>query len=318
MMLPKVIRYGLVFLIIASLNFIIPRMMPGDPLMHLLGESCLLSETTLAQYQKELGLDRPLRRQYCDYWRRLVQGDLGYSYHFQAKVSALILSRIPWTLGLTGIAVILGLLGGGFLGARAGWEPQKRTVSLSTGFWSVVYCTPSYLTGLILLYLFAYHWPLLPLKGFYETGSWIDRLRHGLLPILVLTFNYTARNYLIMRGSVIQERMKPYVWYARAKGLQRSEILWRHVVKNAALPLLTLVALDFGFIFSGTLFVETVFSLNGMGTLIYEALLSRDYPVLQGALLVITVMTIIANMGADIGYGMLAPRSRGERGLNNA
>ena len=131
--------------------------------------------------------------------------------------------------------------------------------------------------------------------------------------MLSLALFLASRNYIVMRGSVIQEKDKPYVLFARAKGLYGLRILFHHVFKNAILPLVTLVALDFGFIFSGALFVEIVFSLNGMGTLIFDALLARDYPVLQGCFLIITVMVIGVNFAVDILYSVIDPRVRWQK-----
>ena len=131
-----------------------------------------------------------------------------------------------------------------------------------------------------------------------------------MLPILVMTLFSLSRNYMIMRGSVIQEKSNLYAAYARAKGLYDEEILFRHIFRNALLPIITLLALDFGFILSGALFIEIVFSMNGMGNLIYDALISRDYPVLQGSFLVITLMVVLFNLLADLLYSHIDPRVR--------
>ena len=138
----------------------------------------------------------------------------------------------------------------------------------------------------------------------------MDIAHHLFLPILVMTLFSLSRNYMIMRGSVLQEKNSLYAAFARAKGLYDDEVLFRHVFKNALLPIITLLALDFGFILSGALFVEIVFSMNGMGNLIYDALLSRDYPVLQGSFLIITLMVVSANLLADLLYSRLDPRVR--------
>ena len=174
----------------------------------------------------------------------------------------------------------------------------------------MVYATPPFFLALILLYVFAVEYPVFPLKGFYTTGTWTDVLKHLTLPATALTLFSASRNFMIMRGSVLQEKKRLYVDYARAKGLLGASVLFKHVFQNASPPLVTLIALDFGFIFSGALFVEIIFSMNGMGTLIFDALMSRDYPVLQGSFLVITFMVIAANCVADLLYGWIDPRVR--------
>jgi peptide/nickel transport system permease protein len=306
----KAARYILAVFIIASLNFIIPRAMPGDPITNLLGEDFLVSEEDVKELKAQLGLDKPLATQFLSYWRDILRFDLGYSYHYNARVSALIFSRMKWTLLLVGPAVILGAVIGTLLGAFSGWYKNKLKNKITTSFFLTVYSTPPYFLSIILLYLFSFKLNLTPLKGFYTYGGFLDILSHLLLPCLVLTLFSASRNYVIMRGSVLQEKISLYVEYARAKGLPSRSILFRHVFKNASLPVITLIALDFGFILSGALFVEIIFSMNGMGTLIYDALMSRDYPVLQGIFLIITLLVITANVAADLLYSLIDPRVR--------
>lgn len=306
----KVFRYFIALFIIFTLNFIIPRAMPGDPITNLLGENFNASKDMIEELEIELGLDKSLPAQYIDYWKDIFTLRLGYSYHFNQKVVSVISARMKWTLALLLPSIILGAILGTLLGALSGWE--KNTLSNKTTTWAflAVYSTPPYFIGIIFLYLFAFKWGLFPFKGFYETGTVLDVMRHLFLPILIMSFFAASRNYMIMRGSVLIEKEKLYVLYARAKGIHGHSILFRHIFKNASLPVITLIALDFGFLLSGALFVEIVFSMNGMGTLIYDALLSRDYPVLQGCFLIITFMVIAANFIADILYNFMDPRVR--------
>ena len=306
----KILRYLLALFIIFSLNFILPRAMPGDPLTNLLGEEYILSEAALQELRSELGLDKPLTFQYLEYWKGIVRFDLGYSYHFNQKVISLIMSRMKWTLALLVPSIILGAIVGTILGALSGWKRNAVPNKAMTWTFLAVYSSPPYFLGIIFLYIFAFKWGLFPFKGFYETGTIVDILQHLFLPVLIMSAFAASRNYMIMRGSVIIEKEKLYVVYARAKGLLGDSILFRHIFKNAILPVLTLVALDFGFLLSGALFVEIIFSMNGMGTLIYEALLSRDYPVLQGCFLIITIMVIGANLIVDVLYSIIDPRVR--------
>jgi len=306
----RALRYLVALFIIVSLNFVLPRAMPGDPVTKLLGEDLLVTPQTLQELKIELGLDKPLLRQYQEYWQNLLHLRLGYSYHFNQKVDVLILSRMKWTLFLLLPSILLAALIGTLAGALSGWWKNTPLNKAMTLFFLALYSNPPFFLGMMLLYLFSFRLGWLPFRGFYDTGSLLDILRHLLLPILVLSAFASSRNYMITRGSVITEKEKLYVVSARAMGLLGHSILFRHVFRNASLPVITLVALDFGFLLSGALLVEIVFSMNGMGTLIYEALLSRDYPVLQGCFLVITVMVVGANFAADILYTLVDPRTR--------
>jgi len=306
----KAVRYLLAVILIFSLNFAIPRAMPGDPLTNLLGEDVLLTDSTVAELRSSMGLDMPLQQQYIEYWKSILHLDLGYSYHFHSKVSEIIASRLKWTLLLSVPSLILGSVVGSLLGAMAGWRRQGSIQRTQMAVFLLIYSTPPYFLSLIILYIFSFKLGLFPLKGFYSTGTPEDIVSHLFLPVVVMALFSAARNFMVMRGSVIQERGSLYVAYARSKGLYGDQILFRHIFKNAVLPIITLLALDFGFILSGALFIEIVFSLNGMGNLIYDALLSRDYPVLQGSFLLITLMVVSANLMADLLYSRLDPRVR--------
>lgn len=306
----KALRYLIALFIIFTLNFIIPRAMPGDPITNLLGENFTAGDNTIQELKKELGLDKSLPAQYLVYWKNILTLRLGYSYHFNQKVIFLIFSRIKWTLALLIPSILLGAILGTFLGALSGWKKNSPANKATTWAFLAVYSSPPYFLGIIFLYVLSFKWGFFPFKGFYESGTLFDILQHLFLPILIMGTFAASRNYMIMRGSVLIEKEKLYVVYARAKGLYGDAILFRHIFKNASLPVITLVALDFGFLLSGALFIEIVFSMNGMGTLIYEALMSRDYPVLQGSFLVITIMVIAANFCADFFYSIIDPRVR--------
>ena len=301
-------RYVVALFIIISMNFVIPRAMPGDELTNLLGEDVTISDSTIVELRHEMGLDRTWTEQYLDYWWKILHLDLGYSFHLHSEVSRIIVTRMKWTLLLALPSILIGATAGTVLGALAGWDSRNAGRRMQTLLLLAVYCTPPYFLCLLALYLFSFKLDLFPMKGFYITGSILDIAHHIFLPILVMTLFSLSRNYMIMRGSVIQEKSSLYAAFARAKGLYNEEILFRHVFKNALLPIITLLAMDFGFILSGALFIEIVFSMNGMGNLIYDSLLARDYPVLQGSFLIITIMAVSANMLADLLYSRFDPR----------
>ncbi|MCP1714478.1 peptide/nickel transport system permease protein [Methanocalculus alkaliphilus] len=303
-------RYLISLFLIITLNFALPRMMPGDPIANLIGESAYVSEATILEITETLGLNRPLHEQFILYLQSLARFDLGYSYLLHAEVSSIIIERMIWTLSFVGIATLIGVVLGVLLGAVAGMSRSKKSSQLWTYGSIAVSSTPPYFLGLIALSVFSFHLGLFPLKGAPATGGILTWLHHLALPIAVLALFIAARNCLIMRGSVIQELHEHYPLYAKAKGLTEGMVLRRHILKNASLPVITQIALDIGFIFSGALFIEIVFSMPGMGMLIYDAVLSRDYPILEGCLLVIAIMVILANIAADILYGIIDPRIR--------
>jgi len=304
------IRYILALFLIASLNFAIPRCMPGDPLTNLLGEDVILTDSSVLKLRAEMGLDRSWSEQFIDYWQDIFSLDLGYSYHRHSTVTSLIISRLKWTILLAVPPLILGAMLGAPLGAIAGWKSGSNGSKGMTALILAVYCAPPYFLSLMALYLFSFRLDLFPLKGFYSAGSAVDIMHHLFLPVAVMTLFTLSRNYMIMRGSVLLEKSSLYATFARAKGLYDTQILFRHIFKNALLPIVTLLAMDFGFILSGALFIEIIFSMNGMGSLIYDSLLSRDYPVLQGSFLIISIMVVSANLLADLLYSRLDPRVR--------
>ena len=306
----KALRYLIALFFIISLNFFLPRAMPGDPVINLLGEDFVAGKEAVEKVREELGLNQPIIVQYAEYWKNLLRLDLGYSYHFRARVSSLILSRLKWTFALVAPSLIFGTILGAYAGSLAGWRRKSLGNTFSFLFFVFIYCSPPFFISLLLLYFFGFRLSLFPLKGFYTTGNWIDILKHLFLPVLIMTLFSASRNFMVMRGSVLQEKEKLYVWYARAKGQLGNNLLFQHVFKNASLPIVTLFALDFGFLFAGALFIEIVFSLNGMGTLIYQSILSRDYPVLQGTFLIISLMVIAANYLTDWIYTWIDPRVR--------
>lgn len=296
-----------------TLGFAVPRAMPGDPVANIVGDEAGLDAAQVARIRAELGLDLPLFRQYLLYWGALLRGDLGTSYHFRTDVASLILSRIGWTLLLVGPSVLIGAAAGAFLGARAGWRPRRTGSRLSNAAALAVSSTPPYFLALLLLYLLSFRLGLFPLKGFYSTGGLTDVLHHLALPVAVLSLFSTARNFTVMRGSMIQEKGRHYLAFARAKGLPDARVMERHAFRNASLPLVTLVAMDVGFLMGGALFVEIAFSMNGMGSLVYEAVQARDYPVLQGALMAVSFTVLAGNLLADAAYAVLDPRVRVRR-----
>lgn len=313
----QALRYIFSLIIIVTLIFIIPRLMPGDPFINILGEEVYYrSPDLVAELKSQYGLDRPLPDQYLSYLNNLLHGNFGYSFHYSQPVWDIISHKMKWTFVLLSPAVFLGALLGIIIGSLAGWLRRSRIDVIITALWLFIYSTPHYWLAMLLVLIFGFHLSIFPLGGITSGGvvgleKLIDVLWHMVLPVFVLTLFGAAYNYFIMRSSVVQVLGEGFVLTARAKGLSEWDVLFRHVLRNALLPVITVIALDFGFMVSGALMVEIVFSWGGMGTLIYDAVMARDYPLLHGCFLVIAICVLAANFLADVLYAVLDPRIRG-------
>jgi len=319
----RVAQYLLTAFIVLSLNFFLPRMMPGDPLSYLVGDPStdmpmLLTEEMREKLLAYYGLDKPLNEQYTDYLSNLAHGNLGRSIYYNAPVSSVLLGRFKWTLLLVGTATVVYLALGILLGALSAWRRGTKTdigllISVfSFGSW------PPFFLAMLLIILFSVKLGAFPIGGAESpTGSHVNGLEraievmyHLILPSLALVLTHLSGVYFLMRNSMLRVLGEDYIRTARAKGLRERDILLRHALPNALLPIVTMIAMRFGFMIMGTMFVEVVFAYPGMGNLIYQACMTRDYPLLQGAFLLIMVFVMFFNLAADLLYARLDPRVR--------
>jgi peptide/nickel transport system permease protein len=314
----RLAEYLLVLVVAITLNFMLPRLMPGDPLKNILGDGIeRLSPEEVAAARARFALDRPLHVQYLAYWSDLLRGDFGYSYQKQRPVGEMVLSVLPWTLLLAGSALVISSVAGVVLGAISAWRRAGWTdVSL---LWSMITLNslPSFWLGMLLVSVVAVQWQLLPSFGAVTAASgytgWakvVDIAEHALLPVLTLALVGIPNVYITMRYTMLGVLGEDFIRTARAKGLRDSRVLYGHVLRNALLPVATVVALRLGFIFGGTVVVETVFSYPGLGRLIFDAVGARDYPVMQAAFLLFTVAVLFSNLLADLLYPWLDPRTK--------
>jgi peptide/nickel transport system permease protein len=311
-----ILQYGLVLLLAITLNFLLPRLMPGNPLALLAGVDVgLLSPAERQAVLADAGLDQPLYRQYLNYWGDLLRGDLGYSYRQKRPIGEIILERLPWTLLLTGSALVVSTVIGCILGALSAWR-RGHLVDVSL-LWSMIglNALPSFWLGMLLIVLFAVNLGWLPAQGAVTAAArysgWqtvIDIARHALLPVFTLSLLSIPDIYLTVRYTLLDIVREDFVRTATAKGLNRPHILFRHVLPNALPPVVTMVALRLGYAFGGSVVIETVFSYPGLGRLIFEAVRSRDYPVMQATFLLFTGAVLVANILADLLYRQLDPR----------
>ncbi len=312
----KATRYLVAFFLIVSLNFLIPRLMPGDPLMNIIGEEAYYgSQDVLDSLRADLGLDKPFFAQYARYLIGVFTGDWGYSYLYMRPVFESVVLHLRWTFLLILPSVIIAACIGAVLGAVAAWRRGRRLDAVLTGSLLLAYSMPNYWLAMLALFIFSFLLGWFPLGGARSGDAvglhyFIDIGWHMALPLAIITLSKTAYDFIIVRNSVVSVYGEDYVLMAQAKGLSQRAVLFRHALRNALTPLITVTAIQFGMIFSGALLVEVVFSLPGMGTLIYRAIEARDYPLLQFAFFIVAVCVLLANITADLLCLWLDPKTR--------
>ena len=316
--LRRLAQYGTVVVVAVTLNFLLPRLMPGNPLALIAGVDVgLLTPEDRAEIVARVGLDAPLWKQYLRYWGDILTGDFGYSFRSKRPIVDMIRDRLPWTLLITGLSLVVSAIVGVVLGALSAWRRgTKGDLSLLSGMISIE-SLPSFWLGMVLISIFAVQWRLLPSFGAVTPASdlmgWAhtwDIVSHAILPVATLSILATPGVYMTMRYSMLETLGEDYIRTARAKGAGERRVLFGHVARNAIAPVITVLAIRLGFAFGGTVIIETVFSYPGLGRLVFEAVSGRDYPVMQAAFLVFTGAVLVANLAADLLYPLIDPRSR--------
>jgi peptide/nickel transport system permease protein len=316
----RVLQYGLVLAAAIVLNFALPRMAPGDPIDYLLPpeQAGSLTPEQRNQVLAQFGLDEPVMTQFGNYVSALARGDLLYSVRYGRPVRDILGERIGWTLLLVGGSVVVSTVVGTLLGFRSAW---RRGTAGDAGVLAGVMLLdsmPAFFLGLLLILVFSVQLDLLPIFGALPTVDTTglalvgEVLRRLVLPLTTLTLVSLGPVYLVSRSALVSELQEDYVFMAEAKGLTDRDVR-RHAQRNALLPLSTVTLVSLGALVGGAAVVETVFSYPGLGRLIYEAVLARDYPVLQGAFLLLAVGVIVANLANDLLYPLLDPRVRRAR-----
>lgn len=303
-------------MIVLVINFVLFRILPGDPVRAVIGRNVRISPEVQQALRVQFGLDRPVfPDQFLDTLGQWTRGNLGISWSLRQPVKDILLAKLINTVILIGLGQIFSIILGVVLGLLAGW---KRKTAIDVGaltFSLIAWATPTFWLGIILLAAGS-SWLGLPTGGIVSPSNVSkplytvipDVARHLILPTLTLTILYLGEYMLIMRSSILEVLSEDYILTAKAKGMSQWQVLMRHALKNAMLPIVTLIALNLGFTVSGAIYIETVFSYDGLGKLFQDALTKQDYPLLQGAFLLLAVSVIIANMIADILYTYLDPR----------
>lgn len=287
---------------VVTLTFFAIRLLPGDPATLLISQGGG-SAADIARLQAELGLDRPILAQYFVFLINLLRGNLGESLTMHRPVSAIIAEQLPHTATLAITATLASALLGGTLGSLAALHRNTWIDRLSMALSTLSVSTPILLSGLLLMILLSLTLGWLPATG---QGSW----KHLIMPTLVLALSSMGSIARLVRAQLIEVLWKDYITVARSKGLAEPTIFWRHAMRNAMIPVMTVLGLRFGAMLGGTVVTESLFSRRGLGRLLVDAISWKDYPLVQGTVLVAAAFYIAVNILVDWSYGLLDPRIR--------
>ena len=308
--------FGLMLAVLV-LNFVLVHLAPGDPADVIAGEMGGASAQVMAEIRAAYGLDRSIGDQLVRYLGHVLSGDLGYSFYFNRPVTALVFSRMGATALLVASAIVLALVLGTWLGVVAARRPRGVAAQLLAVFSVAGFAAPVFWTGMMFLLLFASYWPIFPVSGMENAGSprvgfarVLDIAHHLVLPAMTLALIYMAQYSRQARTGMLTALAADYIRTARAKGLGERRVVYRHALRNALIPVITIAGLQFGQVLAGAVLVETVYSWPGLGRLAYESILRRDSPTLLGVLLGSSVMVIVANLLTDAAYRLADPRMR--------
>lgn len=305
-----------VLLLILCGNFLLLHAAPGDVVDTLMIQAGGGDLATQAALRAEYGLDRPLPVQLAIFIAKAVQFDLGRSFFHNERVAVLIAERLPSTMLLMVASVAFAAALGGTLGVIAAWARGLTDRAIMTAG-LLITALPSFWVGLLLIVVFAVHLGWAPVGGFETPGAGLtaiaralDILRHLVLPTVALSLFYVAVYLRLMRASMIEVYDRDFVRTARAKGASEARVAWRHVARHALLPVVTMIGVQFGTLMGGSVVVESVFALPGIGRLAYESVIQRDLPTLLGIIYVSALSVIAANLAIDLIYARIDPRIR--------
>jgi peptide/nickel transport system permease protein len=302
-------------LLIAILNFVIVHSAPGDPVSYMISGVDLASPGFVQQKRHQLGLDQPLYIQLLIYLNNLFHGDLGFSFIFHRPVVDVIGERLVATLMLTLTAFMIAVVCGVFLGVYASKRPYSAGDTSFTLFGLALWSMPTFWIGMLAIIIFSVDLKMFPIFGFQDIGltglaSVINIGWHLILPAAALGLGMFAMYTRLVRANMLEILKQDYITTAWAKGCDERDVFYKHALRNALLPLITMMGFQVSFLFTGALLIETVFAWPGIGRLLYDSIVRRDYLIVQSVFLVVSILTIAANLLADIVYAFLDPRIR--------
>ena len=300
-----------VLFFVSIVTFAVTLLLPGDPALAYIGEANINDKEMYEAVRQELGLDQPIPVQYVKWLGRALQGDLGYSIRTREPAVEGLLARLPVTLELSLLAMAISLVIGVPIGILSAVRPNSKLDLVGTLVAMAGIAVPDFWLAILLIYVMAVWLRVLPSSGYVplENGLW-PNLRAMVLPAIALGLGLAGVVMRQLRSSLIEVLHQEYVLVARAKGLSESIVLSRHAMKNALLPVVTIIGLQTGRLLGGAVLIETIFSLPGLGRLAADSILFRDYPMLEGAVLILALAVSLASLFTDIAYATLDPRIR--------
>ncbi|TEU10500.1 ABC transporter permease [Candidatus Bathyarchaeota archaeon] len=304
------------FAVVISLLFFLARSAGADPFERYLSEDPRIPLEQIQRLRVRFGLDKPLHMQYFDFLRNTLNGEFGYSLYYKRPVFDIVMERLPYTLFLMGISVVLSTIVSFVVGVYFAYKRGTKVDTWGTNICMFVRSTPHFWLGMLLLLAFAYYWPIFPLFGALTPGVQHensfeflkDLLFHYTLPLTTLLLRQIGMYVLYMRNSTVEVLGEDYMVTAKAKGVPKMSIMFKHAARNAMLPMVTVTAMRFGFMVNGAILTETVFSLPGTGRLIYQSIMNDDFFLLQGTFFIISITVLAANLVADLICAWLDPR----------
>ena len=315
LLIRRFVQSVILILLLIVINFFLIHLAPGDPVYYLAGQSG--DEAYYAMIRAKFGLDQPLLTQLWVYFSSILRGDLGYSLNYQQPVSSVIFSRIPATLLLILSSVLVAAVGGVILAVEAARRENSFYDRAVNTFVLLGHSLPSFSIGHLLLLVFALYLGLFPAQGMLSANQDLTGLRylsdlfaHLALPCLTLATVQIAQIMRLTRAQMLDVLNENFITTARAKGIKESRVVYGHALRNALLPVVTIIGSDLGMLLSGAVLTETVFGYPGLGRLTLEALAARDYPVLMGLFLLISIAVAIFNFITDMTYSFIDPRIR--------
>jgi ABC-type dipeptide/oligopeptide/nickel transport system permease component len=290
--------------------FLITRLIPGDPVLQVLGPDTSATAEDIERLRHQLGLDQPLHIQYVTYLSQVLRGDLGVSLKSGQPILGELVARFPYTFELVVSAQVLAIVFGVPLGVLAALRRNTFVDTFSMVLALVGTCAPVFWLGIVLILVFSVNLGLFPVLGVDASGTLLGHLHHMVLPAITLSLVMTAIIARITRSAMLDALGEDYIRTATAKGLSPRVVAFGHGLRNALLPVVTVIGTELGRLLGGTVILETVFSRPGMGKLLTDAMLGRDYPVIQGGIAFFAVLVIFVNITIDVVYGYVDPRIR--------
>ena len=304
------------FVVVISIIFFLARSAGTDPFERYLSEDPRIPLEQIQRLRHKFGLDKPLWAQYIDFIKNTIRGEFGYSLYYKRPVFDVVMERLPYTLFLLSISVVVSTIVAFMVGVYFAWKRGTAVDLYGTNVCMFIRSTPHFWLGMILLLAFAYYIPKFPLFGALTPGlqhantfEFIrDLLWHSTLPLTTLLVRQVGMYVLYMRNSTVEVLGEDYIVTAKAKGVPKRSIMFKHAARNAMLPMVTVTAMRFGFMVNGAILTETVFSIPGTGRLIYLAIMNDDFFLLQGSFFIIAITVLVANLIADLICAYLDPR----------